>query len=311
MSLVFGTRLSARIGVNASRLLLPVNLRAFQTLSAPPSSAPGDEKKSPHPAPAGVGNWNAIQFQSAHSVQFSSLSALAKWSSSPSCPNSAKFLAQTTRSLAGGAPDTHRDGKPTLEYAKKMPKTFASMSNDQILHIAELGIPEACRECVIRDVMTVDNVEYDEAMKTFKEIAAKNREEMKIASLPFYLGCGGALTAGIVSLPMVFSLPVVDWFNAEFVTADMPPEKDLETWLEVGAASWGWMEPVLGWASFFLLCMQFARSQLSNLGIRPYFHLQQERRARILVRAYPQYDAEFLVMYSKSDRLSAPHEMSD
>ena len=75
-------------------------------------------------------------------------------------------------------------------------------------------------------------------------------------------------------------------------------------------SSWGWMEPVLGQISFFLLCMQFARSQLQNLGLRPYFHWQQERRAARLVRKYPQYDAEFLANYSRCDQLAEEHKMS-
>lgn len=73
-------------------------------------------------------------------------------------------------------------------------------------------------------------------MKTFKKIAAKNREGMQLHATPFYLGFGGALTAGLVSYPLVFSLPAVDWFNTKFVTAEMPPPQDLETFLEVGSA---------------------------------------------------------------------------
>eukprot|EP00984_Skeletonema_dohrnii_P018790 scaffold8859_cov116-Skeletonema_dohrnii-CCMP3373.AAC.8 len=91
----------------------------------------------------------------------------------------------------------------------------------------------------------------------------------------------------------------------------MPPLEDLETMLEVGSASWGWMEPILGQISFFLLCMQFARSQLQNLGVRPYFNWQRNMRAEYLVSQFPQYDAEFLRCYSKIDKIVEPHEMSD
>jgi hypothetical protein len=76
-------------------------------------------------------------------------------------------------------------------------------------------------------------------------------------------------------------------------------------------SAWGWMEPLLGTLSFGLLCLQFARAQLHNLGIRPYFSWQQERRAAYLVRKYPQYDASFLMNYSKCDRLAIPHKMED
>lgn len=40
--------------------------------------------------------------------------------------------------------------------------------------------------------------------------------------------------------------------------------------LEVGSWSWNWMEPPLGTISFFLLCMQFAREQRVNIGIKPF-----------------------------------------
>ncbi|KAL7526005.1 hypothetical protein ACHAXR_001265 [Thalassiosira sp. AJA248-18] len=148
------------------------------------------------------------------------------------------------------------------------------------------------------------------AMKVFNEIAKTNREGMFAAALPFYFGFGVSVTAGYASIPLTFNLATVEWFNHNYVTAEMPPPEDLETWLEVGSASWGWMEPVLGHVSFFLLCMQFARSQLQNLGIRPYFNWQMERRASYLVQKYPQYDAEFLSNYSRCDRLSKSHILS-
>jgi hypothetical protein len=55
-----------------------------------------------------------------------------------------------------------------------------------------------------------------------------------------------------------------------FLSVDVPEAKDLETPLEVGTFAWNWMEPPLGQASFFLLCMQYARAQMQNLGIKPY-----------------------------------------
>lgn len=219
-------------------------------------------------------------------------------------------MASLPSSSEGGEEQQFRDGKPTLAYAKKLPKTFASMTNEQVLQFAEMGIPEACRECIVRDVMVVDQVEYDEAMKTFEEIAANNRHFMWLASMPFKAGFLASFTGGIASIPLVFDLKSVEWFNELYVTAEMPPPEDLETWLEVGSASWGWMEPVLGQVSFLLLCMQFARSQLQNLGIRPYFNWQRETRAARLVAAYPQYDAEFLSNYSKCDKLFSAHKMS-
>ncbi len=50
------------------------------------------------------------------------------------------------------------NGKPTLAYARTLPKTFATMTNDQVIHFGELGVPEACRECIVRDIMMVDGI---------------------------------------------------------------------------------------------------------------------------------------------------------
>ena len=54
------------------------------------------------------------------------------------------------------------------------------------------------------------------------------------------------------------------WFNERYVTADVPPEKDLETWLEVGSWTWNWMEPPLGTISFVLLCVQVHKASSSS-----------------------------------------------
>lgn len=221
------------------------------------------------------------------------------------------YIVRSFTNVPSPPDESFKDGKPTIQYAKAMPKTFASMTNEQVLQFAEMKIPEACRECIIRDIMVVDQIEYDNAMKVFKKVAETNRRGMQIYALPFYTGFGAAFTGGFLSLPLVFDLNTVDWFNARFVTAEMPPPEDLMTVLEVGSASWGWMEPVLGQISFFLLCMQFARSQLQNLGIRPYFNWQRNMRAEYLVSQFPQYDAEFLRNYSKIDKIAEPHQMSD
>jgi hypothetical protein len=221
------------------------------------------------------------------------------------------YLARSFTNVPSPPDGSFKGGKPTLLYAKALPKTFASMTNEQVMQFAEMKIPEACRECIVRDIMVVDQIEYDDAMIVFKKIAKTNRKGMQIWAVPFYTGFGAAFTGAIFSIPLVFEHNTVTWFNDKFVTAEMPPPEDFVTYLEVGSTSWGWMEPVLGQISFFILCMQFSRSQLHNLGIRPYYNWQKNNRADYLVSQFPQYDAEFLKAYSKIDKLSEPHEMSD
>ena len=147
---------TVRIGVTAQHLLSGNHYwSAFQT-----SSAPNRAKR------AGENDKTRSIATAAHFGPRTTTMALPR---SATTPHSAATLVRerTTRSVSC-TPEKKdfRDGKPTLAYAKTMPKTFASMTNDQILHFAELGIPEACRECIVRDIMAVDQVEYDEVGQT-------------------------------------------------------------------------------------------------------------------------------------------------
>lgn len=60
------------------------------------------------------------------------------------------------------------------------------------------------------------------------------------------------------------------------------------------------MEPMLGQVSFFLLCLQYARAQLDNLGIKPYTSRVKRIRAERLAEAFPQYDPRALFAYSET-----------
>lgn len=60
------------------------------------------------------------------------------------------------------------------------------------------------------------------------------------------------------------------------------------------------MEPPLGQISFFLLCLQFSRAQLDNLGIKPYTQRIKRWRAEHLAGLYPQYDSRIVMNYSES-----------
>ena len=115
-------------------------------------------------------------------------------------------------------------------------------------------------------------------------MAASNRKGMSIVTLPYKLAIATAVSAGVLSIPMIFHLDTVLWFNEGFVTSDVPEDKDLETPLEVGSWAWNWMEPPLGQISFFLLCMQFARAQMENLGKKPVTEWYKTKRAERLCK---------------------------
>jgi hypothetical protein len=65
------------------------------------------------------------------------------------------------------------------------------------------------------------------------------------------------------------------------------------------------MEPPLGQISFFLLCMQYARAQMENLGLKPFTAWYKTKRARRLVGEFPRYDANIVEAFSKGDDFSS------
>lgn len=160
-----------------------------------------------------------------------------------------------------GLINAHEHGvqTPSLGVARAMPNGFSEMENGPLIVIAEMGNHKARCEVLRRHIMMIDNVDYDDATTTLNEIEKKNRKNIIWAVLPYQIGIATALITGIGAIPMVFSVDIALWFNHHFVTMEIPGESDLDTALETGAWTWNWMEPVLGTASFTLLCLQFSR----------------------------------------------------
>jgi len=190
-----------------------------------------------------------------------------------------------------------------------MPRHYFEFPNDVLLSAALTGDQEAREERLIREIMTVRNISWDEAQPEFRKIVACNREGLFLNTLPYKFGIGASLFLGFASIPMIFELNTVLWFNEAYVTTDVPEDKDLETPLEVGSWAWNWMEPPLGQMSFFLLCMQYARNQLTNLGAKPYTAWFLNKRAKRVSEAFPDYCAHIVEDFSQGDPLSShdPH----
>ena len=180
--------------------------------------------------------------------------------------------------------------KPTIEDAKTMPREYYEMPNDVLLTLAASGDYGAKEEIMIREIMAVDGVSWQDAQPKFQEISAKAYEGKGVATLPYKIGIAAALSAGFASIPLCFNLSVAQSFNELFVTTDIPEPRDLETWLEVGSWTWGWMEPPLGQISFFILCVQFAKDRMHNIGVKPYIDFLLSTRANRLSSSYQQYN---------------------
>jgi len=182
------------------------------------------------------------------------------------------------------------------------------MSNENLIILAEQGSNLACFERLIRDVMRVDNVEYMEARSKAEEIKHHNRKHnMKYAAMN-WVGIGCSSFCLVACVPMVFSKNTALYFNEHFVTSDVPPPQDLETFWEVGTWTWNWMEPALGTGSFMLLCLQLFRAQLINMNYKPWTAAVRQKRADHLCETYPQYTEDIVWDFAATSTLRRqPH----
>jgi len=172
--------------------------------------------------------------------------------------------------------------------------------NDTLLALASRGDHEARKECLIREIMGVENMSWEEAQPIMKDVESTAMAGLGLAKLPYRAAIGTAVVGGLATFPLCFDLHSVEWFNEAYVTADHADAKDLETWLEVGSWSWNWMEPPLGQLSFFLLTLQYARSQMQNIGLKPYTEWLCNRRGRALSIKFPQYNERIVHEYAHS-----------
>jgi len=198
----------------------------------------------------------------------------------------------------------HPGNYPTLMEAAQQQRHYYEMSNEVLLLLAAQGNQDAVVERMIREVMHVDQVHWRVGARTVQEMEVFSGGPMtRLLRLPYSLGAGVSLGAAVLAMPLCFSTTMAFWFNENFVTADIPPPEDLQTILETGSWTWNWMEPPLGAISFFLLCLQFARTQTGHMwkgaGAQgPYNAYLKRRRYDMLAKKYPQYSPAILKEYS-------------
>lgn len=59
----------------------------------------------------------------------------------------------------------------------------------------------------------------EEAQPIFDKMVESNRKGLFVATLPYKIGIAAALVAGFGSLPMIFDINTVLWFNEIYVTS--------------------------------------------------------------------------------------------
>jgi len=179
-----------------------------------------------------------------------------------------------------------------------MPREYYEMSNQLIVQLAISGDHDAVTERLVREIMHVDGIDYEAAVERLSAIDQACNSGKTLNNIPYQVGAVTAYVAAFASIPLCFHLDSCLWFNEHYVTTEVAPPEDLETWLEVGSWSWGWMEPPLGQISFFLLCLQMARQQMVNVGIKPFGERSRLARVQKVVTAFPQYQTDIIECYA-------------
>ena len=115
-----------------------------------------------------------------------------------------------------------------------VPASYRDMDDLCLVTLGGMGNLDAREEILKRHIMCMDDVPYATACDIFADIEETNYKWMRLMSLPFQVGIVTAFSSAVISIPLVFHLQTVEYFNEHFVTADHPPLKELETALEVG-----------------------------------------------------------------------------
>ena len=150
------------------------------------------------------------------------------------------------RSLSTESEEDAKPVRPTLSEVQLLPRHVSEYSPELLISCALHGDPDAIRERLTREVMRVDGVEWREANAIVDEIHHSNDSGLGMLKFPYKVGIVIGFVSAWGCLPLVFDLSTAEAFNTAYVTTEHPQPEDVETWLEVGAWTWNWMEPLLG-----------------------------------------------------------------
>jgi len=195
---------------------------------------------------------------------------------------------------------------PTLEACHAAPQSIQEVSDEILMLLAEQHDHGACEERLRRNVMAVDRIDYDRAEETMESIKTECFKRMTLSTLPYKVGVAGGAVSAVACVPLVFHKQTALWFNDAFVTTDVPPPEDMQTFYEVGSWTWGWMEPPLGTLSFVILALQLVRAQMENMDLKLYTDWVKQRRSNRLQAAFPRYNPDFVCDYARTASMHGP-----
>ena len=88
--------------------------------------------------------------------------------------------------------------------------------------------------------------------------------------------------SAVVAFPLVFHLESARFFADQIFSSHYEHLPDDAACAKVGEWSWCWMEPMIGTASFSILCLQVLHTQIKDLGLKPIDEYVSRRQLRWL-----------------------------
>lgn len=201
-------------------------------------------------------------------------------------------LLERTAAANGGVFPDRKTFSPSLDMVSNQVNHPAQIDNYTLCTLAIGGDKFARRERLLREIMQVDKVSWDDAHETLIEMDNFNERYYWLQTFPYRIGITMAIVCTIGSIVLVFDKTIALKYGVEVAGEHLPDDiHDISemTTNQVGTWTWSWMEPMIGTASFVLLCMQFGRAQCTKMNMLPYTEAMLRMRAKRLEKAYPQY----------------------
>lgn len=192
--------------------------------------------------------------------------------------------------------------RPTTSYAEKQPSHVCELNHTSLAELAMLGDHCSRRERLIREVMAVDNISWGQAHEVLNTLVKQNEKYYWFETLPYRVGITLAFLGGVGSSALVFWKPAAEWYAINVAGEELPEGvKDVDemTVNQVGTWTWSWMEPMIGTASFVLLCAQFIRAQATKMNMKTYGDRILQWRGNRLAKVFPEYDSSMVRAWAK------------
>lgn len=189
--------------------------------------------------------------------------------------------------------------RPDIKMALQQPAHVCELGHQALAELAVHGNHAARRERLLREIMKTDNCTWEEAHEVLFAMDEHNEKFYWLESMPYRLGIFFAFVAGVAGTLLVFYSPVAVPFAKDIVGEDEPEELADLTVNQVGIWTWQWMEPLIGTASFVLLCLQFSRAQLVKMNMNTWGDVVLNYRAYRLAKTFPRYDASICSAWAK------------